>query len=60
MTSIQDRGFQGCHVGIQRSEGNVHGPFTINQMRTWYQLNFFFPEVPHATGEAKSPSSRRF
>ena len=27
-------------------------------MRTWYQLNFFLPEVPMRLVEAKSPSSK--
>ena len=56
--SIEDKGFHdGTMWEYKDPEGNIHGPFTLNQMRTWYQLNFFLPEVPMRLVEAKSTSS---
>jgi hypothetical protein len=58
--SIEDKSFHdGTMWEYKDPEGNIHGPFTLNQMRTWYQLNFFLPEVPMRLVEAKSTTASK-
>jgi CRP-like cAMP-binding protein len=65
--AIQDKTSQEEYMWEYKDpEGNTHGPFTLNQMRTWYQLNFFLPEVPmrimesSPDGEGKEEKKDKF